>query len=146
MLKNKISVNVDPHPITEHEKIVVLPFIKTALLKRHLAGHTKEITGRKMIELLTLKAGIKLADSRLRKILYHIRQDGFPLTNGRKFFLCSTHNGYKLSSDPKILQEFIDKEQNRINAQQLTVDAAKRDLENILKLKSKNNEVQTFGK
>lgn len=126
MAKNK--VNIDPNPITDYEHEKIIPFIKNALVQRHVRGYVTEISGRKMLEALKKKGNIKLSDARLRKLIYEIRQQGFKPINGRTHVLIANYRGYRLCSDPKIVRENLYSLEDRVRTQNGTIEAVRRDL------------------
>lgn len=97
----------ETHELNKYEKDVILPTIVQGLKSK--IGKEKAITNKYICEKLK-DIGIKLTDSRLRKIIHHIRaNDLVPL-------LIATSRGYYIATDNQEIEDYIKSLEERANS------------------------------
>jgi len=84
-------------PLNEYERVVLLPVIAQGL--RTKVGKAKAISNKKICAAM-VAAGYQLTDTRLRKVINHIR------TNGVVECLIATSNGYYVAETNAELRDY----------------------------------------
>ena len=100
------------HELTDYERKELLPLFINGLGNK--IGSKKAITNKQMISALRQRRDsrdqpIKITDSRVRKLINHIR------TNGLIEGLIANSKGYYITNDPVELQKYLDSLQARAN-------------------------------
>lgn len=111
----------ETHELTPHEHDVLLPIFVSRLALRE--GKKRSITNREMREGFKHKMGIELADSRVRKIIQHIRV--FNIIPG----LVATKKGYYVANSKEEINAYIETANKRIRSLEATRDSFTQRLE-----------------
>ena len=93
-------------PISDYEKDILLPVVLRGL--KNKVGKEKAVTNKEIVSGMT-KAGFKISDTTVRKLVNHIRTNS--LING----LIATSKGYHISTDITEVSNYIDSLDGRIN-------------------------------
>lgn len=101
--------------INSVEKEKILPIVITILEDK--IGIENRITNAKMREQIEFQTGIKVHDSRLRKIIQYIR------VNGLLDCVLGGGKGYWLAKDWHEVEQSVESQDQRINAQTVTRDS-----------------------
>jgi hypothetical protein len=110
MIKNFETVT---HELTDKEAQLLPMFIKGLQTK---VGKENAITNKRMRERLEAH-GISVPDSRVRKIINHIR------INGLVKCLCSTSKGYFVAKDEQEVKDYLEGLGQRIREQERIYDS-----------------------
>lgn len=94
-------------PLDQYESTTVLPRVVSGFYSIAKTGHT--ITNAKIVALLQ-KEGIKTTDTRIRKVINHIR------THDLVIGLCASSDGYWVERDPAKFMEYIKSVDGRIES------------------------------
>lgn len=94
-------------PLDQYETNTVLPRVISGFLTIAKTGHT--ITNAKIVALLQ-KEGIRTTDTRIRKVINHIR------THDLVIGLCASSEGYWVERDPAKFMEYIQSVDGRIES------------------------------
>ena len=94
-------------PLDQYESAVILPRVVSGFSSIAKTGHT--ITNAKIVALLQ-KEGIKTSDTRIRKVINHIR------THDLVIGLCASSEGYWVERDPAKFMEYIQSVDGRIES------------------------------
>jgi len=99
------------------EEVKLLPFFVVGLKGKK--GKANAITNKAIQKAFheNPKWNLKIPDSRVRKIINHIRVNG--LVNG----LCASSNGYYVAADQNELKEYLEGLRQRISSQMMVYDA-----------------------
>lgn len=102
-------------PLSEYEKNELLPLLIRGLSARVGAEHI--ITNAKMIEGLRKNMNIKISQSRIRKLINHIR------INGLIPCLIASNRGYYIATTSAEIEEYENSLIGRIEAEQAVLKA-----------------------
>ena len=99
------------------EEMKLLPFFVIGLKGKK--GKENAITNKAIQKAFqeNQKWNLKIPDSRVRKIINHIRVNG--LVNG----LCASSNGYYVAADQNELKEYLEGLKQRISSQMIVYDS-----------------------
>ena len=95
------------HELNDYELRTLLPIIVSGLKTK--IGKDKAVTNKYICKILKDK-GYKITDSRLRKIIHHIRANGYVAC------LIATSKGYYVSLDNNEIKEYIKSLEERANS------------------------------
>lgn len=119
---------IETQPLTEDEK-KILPVIVKALLKKN--GADNAVTNKQIRAGLLRNLNTEIADSRIRKIINHIRMNN--MVPG----LLASSKGYYVSTNAKEVKEYIDSLEGREKAIRGIKEKAKQYLNQIITMDQK---------
>ncbi len=107
----------ETQPLTEYEKNVLLPIFLRNL--KHKIGAQNSVKNTTIVKKLR-QAGYKISDSRVRKIINHIR------VNDLIYGIIATSDGYYIAQNSDEMNSYIVSLENRLSAIDAVLRAMKR--------------------